>query len=142
MQGWSAPRPALKRNSFLLVGRINRPAMSGNWASLLNWRVRQTVVDQKRCAFRRKDCSPPEDGDLERHHGIERRATAFYTLEIADGTVIRTNGYDFEITARILKINGMAEIRAFERDANPPRPPKPPLSQATPVASFRYRPGN
>jgi hypothetical protein len=42
MQGWSAPRPALKRNSFLLVGRINRPAMSGNWASLLNWRVRQT----------------------------------------------------------------------------------------------------
>jgi hypothetical protein len=51
MQGWSAPRPALKRNSFLLVGRINRPATSGNWASLLNWRVRQTVVDQKRCAF-------------------------------------------------------------------------------------------
>jgi hypothetical protein len=82
MQGWSASRPALKRNSFLLVGRINRPAMPGNWASLLNWRVRQTVVDQKRCAFRRKDCSPPEDGDLERHHGIEQRATALRAVEI------------------------------------------------------------
>jgi len=56
--------------------------MSGNCASLLNWRVRQTVVDQKRCAFRRKDCSPPEDGDLERQHGIEQRATALRAVEI------------------------------------------------------------